>query len=213
MYKRQDQTCLRFVSSTKDLGILIDQHLSFDSHVVNLKKDTFRLIRNVVKRRFLFSATQLKLIVNSIIICKLDYCNALYYGINDNLIHQLQLIQNAAAKAVVGLYKHDHLGNTLKDLHWLPVKFRIVFKILLLVFKCLNGLAPDYLCEMLHFANSDHSIYLVEPRTASSFGDRSFQKAGPRLWNELPLVIKTLPSLELFKPALKTFLFKKAFGE
>ena len=208
-----NQTCLRFISSTKDLGVIIDQHLSFGPHITNLKKDTFRLIRNVVKRRFLFSVPQIKLIVNSIIICKLDYCNSLYYGINESLIKQLQLIQNAAAKAVIGLYKHDHLGNTLKELHWLPVRFRIIYKIILLVFKCLNGLGPDYLCDMLHFANSDHFIYLVEPKTASAFGDKSFEKVGPKLWNELPIEIKTLSSIELFKSALKTLLFKKAFDD
>lgn len=123
------------------------------------------------------------------------------------------MIQNTAAKAV-GLYKNDHQGNsTLKELHWLLIRFRIVFKIILLVFKWLNGLGPDYICEMLHFANSDHFIYFVEPRTVSTFGDRSFQKGGPKLWNKLPLHIKTWPSLELFGPALKTFLFKKAFEE
>ena len=85
-------TCIRFVSTTKDLGIRIDEHLTFEPQIMSLKKDCFRLIRNIIKRRSLFSQNQLKLIVNSIIVCKLDYCNALYYGISDGLIHQLQLI-------------------------------------------------------------------------------------------------------------------------
>ena len=66
---------------------------------------------------------------------------------------------------------------------------------------------------MLRVANSDHFIYLVEPKTASAFGDRSFEKVGPKLWNELPIEMKTLSSIDLFKAALKTFLFKKAFDE
>ena len=81
----------------------------------------------------------MKMVVNSIVACRLDYCNALYFGISEHLINQLQLIQNAAAKAVVGLYKYDHMGETLKELHWLPVKYRIEFKILLIIFKCLIG--------------------------------------------------------------------------
>ena len=178
---------------------------------MSLKKDCFRLIRNVVNRRFLFSKSQLKLIVNSIIVCKLDYCNALYFGISDFLINQLQLIQNAAAKAIVGLYKYDHLGNTLKELHWLPIRYRIKFKVILLVYKCLNGIGPEYLSSMLNFANFNHFIYLIEPRVSSHYGERSFQKVGPKLWNELPLNIKTCSSLESFKVALKTYLFKLAF--
>ena len=207
-----DNTCIRFISSTKDLGILMDQRLTFEPQILNLKRDCFRLLRNVVKRRYLFSNEQLKLIVNSIIVCKLDYCNSLYYGVNKHLLNQLQLIQNAAAKAIVGLYKFDHLGDTLKDLHWLPIIYRIVFKILLIVFKCLNGMGPDYLCSMLNFAHFNHSIYLVEPRTFSSFGDRSFQKIAPKLWNDLPCHIKKASSLETFKSSLKTYLFHKAFN-
>ena len=132
-------------SKRMNLGVQIDHHLSFEPQIMSLKKHCFRLLRNVIGRKYLFSKAQLKLIINSIIVCKLDYCNALYYGISDNLIHQLQLVQNAAAKAIVGLYKYDHLGDTLKDLHWLPISYRIQYKILLLVYKCLNGMGPDYL--------------------------------------------------------------------
>jgi len=207
-----DNTCIRFINSTKDLGILLDHRLSFEPQILNLKRDCFRLLRNIVKRRYLFNNEQLKLIVNSIIVCKLDYCNSLYYGVNKYLLSQLQLIQNAAAKTIVGLRKFDHLGDTLKELHWLPIIYRIDYKILLIVFKCLNGLGPDYLCSMLNFAHFNHSIYLIEPRTFSSYGDRSFQKIAPKLWNELPCHIKNTSSLETFKSSLKTYLFHKAFN-
>ena len=159
----------------------------------------------------MFSQTQLKLLVNSIIVCKLDYCNALYCGISDSLIQQLQLIQNAAAKAIVGLHKYDHLGDTLKELHWLPISYRIKFKVLLLVYKCLNGLGPDYLMSLFKFASATHTIQLIEPRIFSQYGERSFHRVGPKMWNELPLDLKTCSSLESFKVALKTHLFKQAF--
>ena len=190
----------------------MDQRLSFEPQILSLKRDCFRLLRNIIKRRHLFNKEQLKLIVNSIIVCKLDHCNSLYYGVNKYLLNQLQLIQNAAAKAIVGLYKFDHMGDTLKELHWLPIIHRIDFKILLIVFKCLNGMGPDYLSSMLNFAHFNHSIHLVEPRTFSSFGDRSFQKIAPKLWNELPCNIKNASSLESFKGLLKTYLFHKAFN-
>ena len=135
-----------------------------------------------------------------------------YVHCYDNSSQQLQLIQNAATKAIVGLYKYDHLGNTLKELHWLPISYRIKFKVLLLVYKCINGMGPVYLTSMFKFANFTHNIQLIEPRILSQYGERSFQKAGPKMWNELPLDIKTCNSLESFKVALKTYLFTKAFN-
>ena len=82
---------------------------------------------------------------------------------------------------------------------------------LLLVFKCLNGMGPEYLTSMFKFADFNHSIYLVEPRVLSNYGERSFQKVGPKIWNNLPLEIKSCASVESFKSALKTYLFKLAF--
>ena len=111
--------CCRFISTTKSLGIHLDEHLQLKDQVMAVKKDSFRVLRDICKRRHLFSEEQLKMIINSLVICKLDYCNAVYYGISEKLLDELQRIQNAAAKTIVGLYKHDHMGNTLKELHWL----------------------------------------------------------------------------------------------
>ena len=90
--------------------------------------------------------------------CKIDYCNVLYFGINKPAFLELQRIQNAASKTVVELYKYDHVGNTLRDLHWLPVTQRVKYNILLLVFKCLNSFVPLYSC--LHL--SVIPIYLIK---------------------------------------------------
>ena len=205
--------CVRFVSTAKNLGILFDNTLSFKYHILKVKQDSFRMLRNINKRRFLFTQDQLKLLINSLVACKLDYCNGLYIGINDHLLLELQRIQNAASKTVVGLYKFDHVGSTLKDLHWLPIKQRIKYKMLLLVFKCLNNLAPFYLSSLINYTNIlSHNVYLKEPSVYSSYGERSFAKAGPKLWNQLPNNIKHCSDIASFKCALKTYLFREAFG-
>ena len=206
--------CIRFASTAKNLGVLFDETLSFKCHITKLKMDSFRMLRNINKRRFLFSQDQLKLIVNSLVACKLDYCNALYNGISEQLLQELQRVQNAAAKTVTGLYKYDHVGNTLKDLHWLPVKQRVKYKILLLVFKCLNGLGPQYLSSELNYANIlSSNVQLVEPVMNSAYGDRAFMKNGPKLWNKLPNSVKHCSCIDSFKSALKTYLFIEAFGD
>ena len=80
---------------------------------------------------------------------RLDYCNALYVGMDQASIKRLQLVQNAAARLLTGHKKRDHITPILASLHWLPIRFRIDFKILLFVFKALNGLAPAYIAELL----------------------------------------------------------------
>lgn len=207
-----DSVCVRFTCSTKSLGILIDETLSFKQHIIKLKQDCFRLIRNVCKMRFIFTKDQLKTIVNSLIVCKLDYCNGMFYGVDERWIDELQRIQNAAGKAVYGLYKHDHVGNTLQKLHWLPVRERIIYKVLLIVFKCLNGMGPQYLTEMLTYGNYSHNIHLMEPYMNTAMGERAFQKYAPRLWNSMPSSIKECTTLPTFKKYLKTHLFQIAYN-
>ena len=91
--------------------------------------------------------------------------------------------------------------------HFLDIKY----KILLMTYKCLNGLGPDYLASTLSYANSDHLTYLKEPKINSHHGERAFCKVAPQLWNFLPHHVKTSSSLIDFKIGLKTYLFAIAF--
>jgi hypothetical protein len=105
------------------------------------------------------------------------------------------------------------------ELHLLPIVFRIQFKIALLVFKTLRGMAPSYICELIteqtpgcYALRSDNQQLLKIPRTKSkTFGDRAFAVAAPKIWNSLPQSIKDSNNINSFKTNLKTFLFKTAF--
>ena len=95
---------------------------------------------------------------------------------------------------------------------------RIHFKILLLVYKCLNGLAPTYLSELLRYTNgprllrSSSQNFLAVPRTRlKTYGDRAFSAAAPRLWNQLPPELRSVTSVDQFRSQLKTYLFKLAY--
>ena len=207
-----NSVCVRFVSTVKSLGVYMDQGLTLKDHIKSVKKESFSVLRNICKRKKLFTESQLKLIVNSLVVCKLDYCNAIFYGVNEKQLSELQRIQNAAARTILGLYKYDHLGESLKNLHWLPIQSRIKYKILLLVYKCLNGMAPDYLTSMIKYTSYNHVLYLQETTSNSMPGERSFENAGPKLWNKLPSAIKSCSSITAFKTALKTYLFQEAYN-
>ena len=137
----------------------------------------------------------------------------------DGLLRRLQSVQNAAARIVTGTRRCEHITPALRQLHWLPVRQRIQYKLASLAFRALSGLAPDYLagdCQLV--ADSGRSVRSAErrvcsvPRQNSTFGDRSFAAAGPRAWNELPFSLRdTGLSLTTFNAHLKTYLFSTVF--
>ncbi len=156
--------------------------------------------------------------ISNCVMSKLDMNNGLLAGSPKYLVSKLQSVQNAAAKLVSGMNRYDQTEPPLEELHWLPVEHRIDFKLLLLCYKSLNGHGPDYLKELLipylppHMLRSSCAGALVEPRTSmKTYGDRAFGAVTPRLWNKLPSSVKDASSVNAFKKALKTHLFRIAF--
>ena len=88
------------------------------------------------------------MLVNSLVISQLDYCNAVYYGLPSYLILRLQRVQNTAARLISCSHKYHHITPVLIELHWLPIEYRLKFKILLHVFKVINNLSPTYLTDL-----------------------------------------------------------------
>lgn len=153
------------------------------------------------------------------ILSRLDYCNSRYFGNSQTALSHLKLVQNAAARLLCGVKNREHITPILRLLHWLPVHFRVDFKILLLAYKSRNGLAPTYLCELLTDYQPNRSLrsfnqdLLVIPKSRLKCrGDRTFCIAAPRLWNALPLSVRQASSVNIFKSRLKTFLFCKVYG-
>ncbi len=149
---------------------------------------------------------------------RLDYCNALLGGCSARLINKLQMVKNAAARVLTRTRKYDYISPVLSTLHWLPIKHCIDFEILLITYKALNGLAPQYLSEhsshcspprLLQSQNSSHLIILGISK--STAGGRSFFYFVPTLWNNLPNPVQEADTLCHFKSRLKTHLFHLAY--
>ena len=157
---------------------------------------------------------ELLLLVCSLVFSQLDYCNALYYLLKNDTLQLMQMVQNSAARLVAKVNKYERISvNALMhSYHWLKVKERIEFKILTLVYKCLNGLAPTDLSSSLVLLRSERSKQLVIPKYKGRYGERSFSVSGPKLWNSLPHRIRTTSNFKEFKKELKTHLFKKSYN-
>jgi len=156
-----------------------------------------------------------KTLVQAFVASRLDYCNALLHGVSEELMRRVQSVQNAAARLVTGACRRDHITPILRQLHWLPVRQRVHYKIAVLVYQCLFDQAPAYLaddCQLIsdistrRLRSTDTATCVVR-RSHNSFGDRCFASAGPRLWNSLPATLRRCDSLAQFKRSLKTHLF------
>lgn len=185
-------------SRVRNLGVILDESLNFDKQISSVISSSFYQLRLLSKVKPFLNHKTLEMAVNAFISSRLDYCNSLYCGISKTQIARLQLVQNAAARFLSNSRKSDHITPILRSLHWLPINFRIYFKILLFVYKSLCSHAPSYLSELL------------QPYTRR--GDRAFAVVGPRLWNNLPLEVRIAPSVISFKSLLKMHLFSLAYN-
>ena len=132
---------------------------------------------------------------------------------------RLQRILHIAARITTLAPPSRDIKEILKHLHWLLVEQRIKYKILLLTFRAVNGIAPLYISELLspyrpprQLRSSELSLLKVPTTTLKTFGDRAFSAIAPKLWNELPLDIREIVTLGSFKTAIKTVLFKECYG-
>lgn len=202
----------------KDLGVYIDTDLSMDSQVNALCKTCYHHLRTIGTIRKFITAYSAHILVRSLVLSRLDYCNSLLFGLSKILLYKLQKVQNTAARIICLTSKRDHITPALKSLHWLPVRYRIDFKILCFVYKCLHNQAPEYLTDLTiayiptRTLRSQNQLLLKVPSARlASFGKRTFQYAAATLWNPLPTDIKLSTSLDTFKSHLKTHFFRLAY--
>ena len=207
-------------SSARNLGVIFDSCLDMEQHIKMTTQKAFYHIRKLGKIRKYLDKQTAETVVHAFITSRLDYCNGLLYGIPQNLLRKLQYIHNTAARIVTNTPRRAHITPILKALHWLPVKQRIKFKILLLTFKAMNNLAPSYMKDMIKWytpaknLRSGNQKWLAEPTTRlKTVGDRAFSKASPPLWNPMPMNVKLARTVDSFKSRTKHRLFLEAFGD
>ena len=123
---------------------------SMSTHISKSCSATFFWLHNVKRIRKFLAKDKLEMVLYVFVTSRIDYCNGLLYGLLDCVITKLQIVQNAAARLLTSSRKYDHITPALQELQWLPVRYRIHFKILLLTFKELNGMAPAYISTSLY---------------------------------------------------------------
>ena len=213
-------TLIKPLESVWNLGSWFNAHMQMTIHIGKICSKAFCRLYNIRQIRKFLTVQSTKTPVQALISSHLDYCNALLFGLPKYQLDCLQKVQNAAAVEIFQILKFEHITPALIDPHWLPVTFRVQFKLLLFVYKALCTQSPPYIKDLLSLKpatnyalrSSAQSLLFVPKANCSSLGDRAFAHAASVLWNSLPLTVRTSSSLAIFKKQLKTFLFRKAFS-
>ena len=177
-------------------------------HITKIWSVAFYHLRNIRRIRKHLSMDSASTLIHSFINRRKYYCNSLLYGVPKCHIDKLQRVQNAAARLVVMQGKFCHITPVLHQLHWLPVLFRINFKVLLLTFKAIRKLAPSYVNDLVKLKplnsryrlRSNNGILPSHPnfKTLTTLGDCAFIVLAPKLWNALPSDIRMAKSVDTF---------------
>ena len=139
-----------FKQSVKNLGFILDCHLTMNAHVTNIPRACyFELHRLASIRRFLTSTATVTH-VSAFVLSRIDYCNSLLFGSSHDVTSHLQRIQNYAARVILCLPMSSSTASHLRSLHWLQVKVRSTYKIACLCYHCHSNTAPSYVADMLH---------------------------------------------------------------
>lgn len=201
--------------SITSLGVTIDAGLTFDQRVSNIISACNYHLRALAHIRPVLNEETAKTVGRAIILSRLDYCNALLAGISDANIDRLQRLQNRLVRAIKRLPYRSHVSSARCDLHWLPVRERITYKLAVLTHVARTTGIPSYLAELLAerkpvrtLRSSADKTALVVPRTRNKRALRAFSSAAPLVWNALPTGLRDLSTLPTFKKQLKTLLFK-----
>jgi hypothetical protein len=202
----------------RNLGVHFDNNLTLTKHVNNVCSATYYQLRNIRSIQHYLPTTAITSLVHSLITSRLDYCNVLLTGYPEGLIYKLQKLQNAAARLITNSDYRAHMTPVLEHLHWLPVRQRCIFKLLLLTHKCIHHDGPDYLKSLLTYytpnrelRSSSDTLILIVPQIQTKYGKQAFSYLASHHWNRLPLLLRSCQQTLTFKNMLKTHLFTQHY--
>ena len=202
-------TKVKSVDNTRNLGIIFDKEMNFEDHIKNTCQKGYCNIKNLFHLGKFLDQPYRNIVAHSFVTSILDYGNSLLHGLPWTKLERLQMLQNAAVRTVVKKRKYDRgISQDRVDLNWLPVEARTKFKLALITWKCLKYGEPVYLRNLLNLNTNVRQYYqntLEVPKTKTvTWGDTSFRKAAPILWNSLPNKVRNQKTKESFRKALKT---------
>ena len=165
-----------------------------------------------------FNTVSMKTLISAFVFSRVDYCNSLFANLPDKEITKLQRFQSNSARLTLRRKRRDHITPMLKELHWLPVRSRISYKVAVLCHKSIHGKAPLYIRDLIQLyvpsrslRSENNCLLRIPTKRSKKYAGRSFSHFAPPLWNSLPLSLRLTSSGHDFRTGLKTYLMKRSF--
>ncbi|KAG7303070.1 hypothetical protein JYU34_013095 [Plutella xylostella] len=207
-----------FSSTVKDLGVTIDENLSWVPQVNSVSRRIFASLHSLLPLKNFLPFQTKRSLAMSLLLPILDYADVCYLDLTEALLNKLERLQNTCIRFIFGLRKYDHVSGYRAKLKWLPIRDRRNLRILCLLFSILHEPnSPSYLKSMFNFLSdthnrhlrSSHNLLLSLPLHRSGFMLNSFSVTAVRLWNDLPESIRKAPSRPLFKSMVRAHYLSK----
>ena len=198
----------------KDLGVTFDKYLTFNEHTINTVSSCVSTLAQISRVKHIFK-NELITIINALVFSKLYYCSSVWSNTTMSNVNKLQKVQNFAARILSNTRKYDYITPVLKKLKCLFVKNYLYYRDATLAFKCMIGLAPNYLCNKficrgdVSKRNTRNSQLLNIPLFKTTTGQRSFSYRVVNIWNNLPTDIRLCKNFAGFKIKLRKYLLNE----
>ena len=140
---------ISFSQSARNLGFFMSDNMSVDTHITHTCNSAYAALRQISSIRHNLTTQATKTLICSLVLSRLDYCNSLLIGASKEQIKRLQKVQNTAARITLRIKKYDHITPALKQLHWLPIEARIIYKVCLHCHNFIHQNSPSYFSQLL----------------------------------------------------------------
>ena len=205
--------------TVRNLGVMFDAPMTMEPHVTAVARSCRYYLRSISKIRNCLSQEACQSLISGLVFSRLDYCNALLSHASQSCFTTLQRVQNSAARLITRTGLREHMTPVLQQLHWLPVRSRIRYKVLLICHKTIHGSAPAYMNEFIEvytpgrdLRSQNEVLVQVSNSRTTIYGQRRMDVVAAKWWNELPRDLRYNCNRFAFKRKLKTFLFSLNFA-
>ena len=204
-------------SSGKDLGVVIDSHLTYDDHIDSIVSSCMGKLCQISRVKDSFDKDTLCLMVSSLVMSKLFYCSSVWSNTSSKNVKKLQAVQNFTCRIVSNTHKFDHITPAMEELEWLPIKDLLLYRYSIMTYNAYTGwhhtilLVNFVIVSQFMVVKTRNCDQLQIPLYTSAAGQRSFKFRGAKIWNSLDTDLKEHKSLKNFKLALKSRLFSNLY--